>query len=195
MHEDATGRAPAEAGGGSDPLEVLRELTGSSTIGDRQWADAVLSELDRRIGDGTVIRRDPARVEDPERPGVLVPGGRWHVNLSAIRGRWPELALAALAAVVSRDPLAVAGALVSLRHTLTQLSEDEAEVAGTLARLGVDRGLPVTRAELEAAFAYDPGRDGEMPPGIRPIDAPAVIRELLRRGVLLEDGGTLAVQL
>ena len=104
-------------------------------------------------------------------PGLLVPGGRWHLNLAAIRGRWPELALAALAVVAPRDPIVAAGALVSLRHTITQLSDDEAEVAGTLARLANERGGRVPREDVEAAFAYDPALDGEMPPGAPPIDA------------------------
>jgi len=185
--------APREQG--QDALALLRQLTGDPALGDRQWADAVLSELARRIDDGDVIRRDPANLVESEIPGVLVPGGRWHLNLGAIRGRWPELALAALAFVTSRDPLVAAGALLSLRNTLSRLTEEEAEIAGTLARLGEGRHLPVSRAELEAAFAYDPDRDGEMPPGVRPIDAPAVIRDLLRRGVLLEYEGALAIQL
>jgi hypothetical protein len=191
--QNVTLRRP-EPGEGADALELLRELTGDPTLRDPQWADAVLSELSRRL-DGEIIRREPDDRPSPDSQGVLLPGGRWHLDLTAIRGRWPELALAALAVVSSRDPLVAAGALVSLRHTLTHLSDDEAEVAGTLARLARQRALPVRRAELEAAFAYDPARDGEMPPGIHAIDAPAVIRRLLDRGVLMERDGTLAIQL
>jgi len=139
MREDATSRMPA-AGATSDALEVMRQLTGRQATQDRQWADAVLAELSRRLDDPLIVRRDPEERPLPGVPGVLVPGGRWHVNLSAIRGRWPELALAVLATLTTRDPLVAAGALVSLRHTLTQLSDDEAEVAATLVRLAEERG-------------------------------------------------------
>ncbi|MGC5172931.1 hypothetical protein ACLQ2Q_20015 [Microbacterium sp. DT81.1] len=180
---------------GTDALEVMRRLTGRPVLQDRQWSDAVLAELSRQLDDPRIVRRDPQERPLPGAPGVLIPGARWHVNLSAIRGRWPELALAVLATVTTRDPLVAAGALVSLRHTLTQLSDDEAEVAATLVRLAEERGGSIPRADLEAAFAYDPARDGEMPPGIHPIDAPAVIGVLLQRGVLAEKAGSLSVQL
>ena len=57
---------------------------------------------------GTSSDETPDRIEDPDRPGVLVPGGRWHLNLTvqeavrssrsrpsppwprAIRWSWPE---------------------------------------------------------------------------------------------------------
>jgi hypothetical protein len=191
--DNAEGSAPSGSLEGESALELLRRLTGQPGLPDQQWADAVLSELSRKLPDPAIVRRDPDERQPPS-PGVLVPGGRWHLNLTAIRGRWPELALSALATVASRDPLVAAGALVSLRHTLTQLSDDEVEVAGTLARLAHESGGPVPREVLEAAFAYDLAGDGEMPPGIHPIDAPAVIRELLARGVLVEEAGNLSLQ-
>jgi hypothetical protein len=192
--ENVTGSAAFAQGHGDDGRDVLRRLTGRPVAQDRQWADAVLAELSRLIDDPRIVRRDPPERPVPGTPGVLVPGGRWHVDLTAIRGRWPELALAVLATVATRDPLVAAGALVSLRHTLTRLSDQEAEVAATLVRLADQVGGPVPRADLEAAFAYDVARDGEMPPGVEPIDAPAVIRGLLDGGVLTEDAGNLSVQ-
>ncbi|PKI91126.1 hypothetical protein CW368_07635 [Actinomycetales bacterium SN12] len=119
---------------------------------------------------------------------IITPDERWHINTTELGKDALWQLLVGLASILTGQAfLSLAAAVGQLRDVLqkfTRLAPDEGDVAGTLVRLSRELGGPVPRARLEAAYRYDPDRDGPMEDGSEPIDAPAVIDRLIDKKVV-----------
>ncbi|MFJ4045783.1 hypothetical protein ACIPV2_08575 [Microbacterium sp. NPDC089987] len=129
---------------------------------------------------------------------IITPDERWHINTTELGKDALWQLLVGLASILTGQAfLSLAAAVGQLRDVLqkfTRLTPDEGDVAGTLVRLSRELGGPVPRARLEAAYRYDPDRDGPMEDGSEPIDAPAVIDRLIDKKVIARTAdGSLTV--
>ena len=119
---------------------------------------------------------------------VVTADERWYINATELRKDALWQLLVGLASILTGQAfLSLAAAVGQFRSVLqkfTRLAPDEGDVAGTLVRLSRELGGPVPRARLEAAYRYDPDRDGPMEDGSEPIDAPAVIDRLIDTKVI-----------
>lgn len=121
--------------------------------------------------------------------GLITPDERWHINVTSLGKDVAWQLIANLVYVITMQsppsPAALIPLIRSLATVVRKLTVDEGDVAATLTRMmreTVQRSVP--RTQLETAYVYDPTRDGAMPAGTKPIDAPTVIDALIDKEVI-----------